>query len=73
VKELNPFISNGMLEAILVGGPNDMPVELRTQLVQHGQEKVKIPHYGGHEHFERGDNCLSPIVYMWTGRTRVAE
>jgi len=72
-KHTSPYASSGLLEATLEGGPADLPSELRTQLVQQDQEKVKVAHYGGHEHFERDESCTSPVVYRWTGRTRVAE
>ncbi|MFG1918443.1 DUF5988 family protein [Micromonospora sp. NPDC048898] len=61
-------------EVLLRGGPDTLPDELRRMRVPDTEEKVKLMHYGGHEHFEReahtGDG---PVVFRWTGRTRIAE
>jgi len=61
--------------AVLEGGPMSLPKALRTQLVEPLAQKIKIPFYGGYEHFER----ISPVkesaqtVFRWTMRTAVAE
>lgn len=64
------------VDAVLHGGPADLPQETRAQRVHREERKVKIPHYGGHEHFERDgatlDDCTE-VVFRWVGRTRVAE
>jgi hypothetical protein len=66
------------IDAILEGGPADMPAGLRAQRVQFHAEKIKVAYYGGHEHFERApdsdaDTAGSPAVFRWIGRTRMAE
>ncbi|MEE3921082.1 DUF5988 family protein [Micromonospora sp. BRA006-A] len=38
------------------------------------ERKIKILYYGGYEHFERGTATpVEPVVFRWTGRTRIAE
>ncbi|SBT43446.1 DUF5988 family protein [Micromonospora narathiwatensis] len=70
-------VIENMIEAVLVGGPNDLPVTARTQRLPRDGQKVKIHHRGGYEHFERdgGSSATSPspVVFRWTTRTRVAE
>ncbi|MFI7578750.1 DUF5988 family protein [Micromonospora sp. NPDC049497] len=65
------------IEAVLVGGPNDLPATVRTQRLPQDGQKIKIHHRGGYEHFEReiDDPAPSPdpVVFRWTTRTRVAE
>jgi Family of unknown function (DUF5988) len=67
-----------LIRAVLEGGPNSIPVASRTQMVSPREEKIKLPHYGGYEHFERAggadENVPSrPAVFRWTMRTKVAE
>ncbi|GHH38852.1 DUF5988 family protein [Lentzea cavernae] len=65
-----------LVDAVLHGGPADLPQETRAQRVHREEKKVKIPHYGGHEHFERDGAALderTAVVFRWIGRTRVAE
>lgn len=64
--------------ASLEGGPISIPDTLRTRQVSPADEKIKIPHYGGYEHFERVgriDELISfqQIVFRWTMRTEMAE
>jgi hypothetical protein len=64
--------------AVLEGGPAAIPHELRIQTVSPLEEKIKVPYYGGYEHFERtggfDENSSSQhIVYRWTTRTEMAE
>ena len=64
--------------AVLEGGPATIPHELRIQTVSPLEEKIKVPYYGGYEHFERtggfDENSSSQhIVYRWTTRTEMAE
>jgi hypothetical protein len=66
------------VRAILHGGPETIPNETRVQLVSPLEEKIKLPHYGGYEHFERiGGLDVSviseEILFFWTTRTEVAE
>lgn len=67
--------------ATLHGGPESIPYEKRVQLVSPLDDKIKLPHYGGYEHFERiadlGTNSTNgtseEIAFLWTTRTEVAE
>jgi hypothetical protein len=68
------------VQAVLEGGPPSIPQSLRTQTVTPLDEKIKIPHYGGYEHFERvsGDcpdemSMAQQIIFRWTTRTEIAE
>jgi hypothetical protein len=65
-----------LMDAILEGGPVGMPAELRAQRVRLHEAKIKVSYYGGHEHFERVPDtgfAGAPVVFRWTGRTRMAE
>ena len=61
--------------ARLEGGPANIPDAVRVQRVAAHEEKIKVPHQGGYEHFER----MVPVppdgqvVYRWTMRTKPAE
>jgi hypothetical protein len=69
-----PSTPGSLVEVILEGGPSDLPADLRAGRFTSDTEKVKIPHYGGYEHFERATaDGARPVVFRWTGRTRVAE
>jgi hypothetical protein len=61
--------------AILEGGPTTLAESLRTRIVSALAEKVKIPHYGGYEHFVRTSEIQenSHIIFRWKMRTEVAE
>ena len=66
------------VQAVLVGGPESIPATSRVQDVCPFDEKVKLPHYGGYEHFERTgslveDTSCRQIIYRWTMRTELAE
>jgi hypothetical protein len=70
---------NGLIDVVLEGGPADIPAAERLRQVSVGDGKVKVPHYGGYEHFERtgerssGGDGRSREVYRWVTRTKVAE
>ena len=71
----NVYVSE-TIEAILVGGPPDLPAD--TCRFQTGRDvsTIKVAYYGGYEHFERADDTVAdgaPVVYLWTGRTMIAE
>jgi Family of unknown function (DUF5988) len=71
-------VSTCSVPAILEGGPESIPEASRTTAVDPREEKIKLPHYGGYEHFERAgwlDDGPSPrsLIYRWTMRTKVAE
>ena len=64
--------------AVLEGGPASIPEASRSREVSPHDEKIKLPHYGGYEHFERtrdlGERtALDRIIFRWTMRTEVAE
>ncbi|MFC8850476.1 MULTISPECIES: DUF5988 family protein [unclassified Micromonospora] len=66
----------GIIDVVLEGGPTNLPTELRSHRVSPVERKIKVRHYGGYEHFERdsaGADGEAPVVYRWTGRTRIAE
>jgi hypothetical protein len=69
---------SGQLAAVLTGGPLDIPTEQRECSVDPEDGKIKLPHRGGYEHFERteeraGEASGDRLVFRWVGRTRVAE
>lgn len=64
--------------AVLEGGPDGIPEGSRRQVVSPVDDKIKIVHYGGYEHFERTgvldeSGSFPQIVYRWTTRTEMAE
>jgi hypothetical protein len=65
------------IKAVLEGGPASIPEALRLQTINPREEKIKIPYYGGYEHFERtngdGPDSAGHVVFRWTMRTEVAE
>jgi Family of unknown function (DUF5988) len=65
-------------QAVLEGGPESIPAAQRMREVGSLDEKIKLPHHGGYEHFERvsaleGSIAAQRLVYRWTMRTEVAE
>jgi|HubBroStandDraft_3_1064219.scaffolds.fasta_scaffold690459_2 hypothetical protein len=72
------MIEINSVQAVLEGGPPTIPATARIQPVNSFDEKVKLPHYGGYEHFERTgsfveDTSCRQIIFRWTMRTEVAE
>jgi hypothetical protein len=65
------------VEAVLVGGPLDLPTALRYRRASRQDAKIKVVHRGGYEHFERVDDRASehrrPLIFEWTTRTKYAE
>jgi hypothetical protein len=66
------------VRATLHGGPESIPDEKRVQLVSPLDDKIKLPHYGGYEHFERitdltTSDTSGEVTFCWTTRTEVAE
>lgn len=66
------------VQAVLQGGPATIPTASRMQEVNPLAEKIKLPHYGGYEHFERTaslveDTSCRQVIYRWTMRTELAE
>lgn len=72
--ELNPpAAADGYVDIVLEGGPVTLPAGERNRRGQVDEDRIKVPYYGGHEHFERVDRHQRPVVYRWITRTRVAE
>lgn len=71
------FISDDRIDAVLEGGPADIPSASRRHRVRPDHDRIKVPHRGGYEHFERavdtGSGSAAPVVYRWVTRTRIAE
>jgi Family of unknown function (DUF5988) len=66
------------VRAILRGGPESIPDESRVQIVSPRVEKIKMPHFGGYEHFERttavdASGVPVEVIFRWTMRTEMAE
>jgi hypothetical protein len=66
------------VDAILEGGPRDLPAALRTTRTTADCQKIKIPYRGGYEHFVRdADLATYPdqphLVFRWADRTAIAE
>jgi hypothetical protein len=64
-----------LVDAVLGGGPRDMPADFRMYRVSVDEAKIKVPYLGGYEHFERVDPSDNggPVHFEWSGRTRIAE
>jgi hypothetical protein len=67
-----------LMWAVLQGGPEGIPEASRIQVVGPVDDKIKIVHYGGYEHFERTgmldeSGAYPQIVFHWTARTEIAE
>ncbi|GGL11959.1 hypothetical protein Sme01_68410 [Sphaerisporangium melleum] len=64
---------------VLVGGPADFLDTARFRLAGTEDQKVKILHKSGYEHFERTaehyhmDGDCQGLIYRWTTSTRIAE
>jgi Family of unknown function (DUF5988) len=74
--QINAQISS--VEAVLEGGPETIPTASRIREVNPLDEKVKLPYYGGYEHFERvgslvEDPSCRQVIFRWTMRTELAE
>jgi hypothetical protein len=64
--------------AVLEGGPQSIPETSRVRTASVFDEKIKLPHYGGYEHFVRvgwfdDDAPGQRVRYRWAMRTEVAE
>jgi hypothetical protein len=62
--------------AVLRGGPDDIPDQRRICRTPADNDKIKLVHRGGYEHFEREvTERAEPdaVVFRWTTRTRIAE
>lgn len=67
------------VDAVLEGGPADIPAGQRYRQVSAGDLTFKLPHRDGYEHFEctgerlEGADGQRRSIYRWVSRTRVAE
>jgi len=61
----------------LVGGPASIDGAARVREVDAQEDKIKLPHQGGYEHFERVAETPAgerPVPeFRWTMRTKAAE
>jgi hypothetical protein len=70
---------SGYVNALLEGGPADIPAAERQRRVSAGDGKVKLLHRGGYEHFEctgelsDGQEDQPQSIYRWVTRTCIAE
>lgn len=70
-----------LITAVLMGGPASLPQAQRRQQVPALENKIKIPHMGGYEHFFRagGDDeefvasAGLALTFNWAMRTKIAE
>jgi hypothetical protein len=64
-----------VVTVVLEGGPATLHPELRTQQIANPPDVIKICIGSGYEHFARvpDGNGAGPVIFRWTGRTRIAE
>lgn len=57
------------------GGPIDMTCHRLMQRVDVEQDRIKIPHRNGYEHFERTSDRTgeAQLSFRWKMRTMIAE
>lgn len=81
MNDLNDDVSHvtavDAVDAVLVGGPDDLPAAVRRTRVRDG-DTIKVVHRGGYEHFDcderpQDQERPGPRVFRWTMRTRIAE
>lgn len=64
-------------EAVLIGGPADLPAQERHCQVTPGADKVRVRHGRGYEYFERSnaaaDAGQARLIFRWSYRTNIAE
>jgi hypothetical protein len=71
--------ATSLVEAVLEGGPADMPATERRRRVIAGESRIKVQHYGGYEHFELDSENTGSAderaqhIYRWVARTCIAE
>lgn len=63
------------VDVVLQGGPQGIsPAGVLSGASLAGQDRLKIPHRGGYEHFERLANAVQgTAVFQWVARTKLAE
>ncbi|MCZ7373697.1 DUF5988 family protein [Micromonospora chokoriensis] len=57
----------------LQGGPDGVPRTVVATVEQLVYGKIKVPYLAGYEHFERRVGDGAPLLFTWTGRTKIAE
>jgi hypothetical protein len=68
----------GVVDVVLVGGPEDIPCELRLPREHVAERALKLEWGAGYEHFEcvdpaeTMDRCV-PLTFRWIARTKIAE
>ncbi|MFC4069036.1 DUF5988 family protein [Actinoplanes subglobosus] len=64
------------MSALLAGGPDSLPAELRRCAAPESDDRIKVEHWGGYEHFQRR-SVQNPddgfVIFDWVTRTRIAE
>jgi Family of unknown function (DUF5988) len=81
VPNASDSMTTELVTAVLLGGPVSLPQALRRRQVDARENKIKIPHMGGYEHFFRagGDDeefiasAGLPLIFNWAMRTKIAE
>jgi Family of unknown function (DUF5988) len=78
VPNASDSVTAELVNAVLLGGPISFPETERRQQVPAEENKIKIPHMGGYEHFHREDGELGtaedlPLIFNWAMRTKIAE
>jgi hypothetical protein len=67
------------INVVLVGGPGDFLETARFRRAGQADEKVKVLHKSGYEHFERTmehyrlEGGCQGLIFRWTTRTMIAE
>jgi hypothetical protein len=68
-----------MVDVLLVGGPVDLPETVRSRRIvaATADEKIKVKHRSGYEHFvpsaDSGGGETGPLVFRWVYSTKIAE
>ncbi len=67
------LVTENTVWAVLEGGPSGLPEGLRQRREPTDEARIKVPYGAGYEHFERTPEPVTPVVYRWVARTRIAE
>lgn len=62
-----------LVDVVLMGGPPDVPEQMRVPNAMVAAGKVKIERHGGYDHYERADGARDALTFSWTSRTKIAE
>jgi Family of unknown function (DUF5988) len=72
----DPQAADDKIDAALEGGPATLPPSRRRVRIARETQVMKVPHYGGYEHFVRTESRLhhdGPVLFRWSARTHIAE